>query len=220
MAMGGSSGPFFLAASESEMQSSSSAPTAIAPTAGTTPAATAAIDTAVRGLGYDLVAVDRIPGGLLRVTIDFAGPGDETSPGGRSIGVADCEVVTRQLQHVLEVEGVAYQRLEVSSPGLDRPLRGERDFVRFSGAQVEVTLKAPFHGRRHWRGELQRTGDGWRIVLPPPPKAVVKAGPRKAPAAPAAPGTAPTVEALDFSLADVREARLVPTIDFKGRRTP
>ncbi len=109
-----------------------------------------AIETTVAGLGYELVEVERAPAGLLRVTIDH--PAVE---GGaeRFITVDDCERVTRQLQHVLEVEGLAYERLEVSSPGLDRPLKSAADLRRFLGEQVEVTLKVPFKGRKRFRGE-------------------------------------------------------------------
>ena len=51
--------------------------------------------------------------------------------------------MTRQLQFVLEVEGVDYARLEVSSPGIDRPLKGVKDFERFVGQLIDLTLKAP-----------------------------------------------------------------------------
>ena len=122
----------------------------------------AAIDTTVVGLGYELVEVERAAGGLLRVTIDH--PAVEGQPA-RFINVEDCERVTRQLQHVLEVEGLSYERLEVSSPGLDRPLKGAGDFRRFLGEQVEVTLKEPFKGRKRFRGELMAAEGGWRIVL-------------------------------------------------------
>src|SRR5688500_1277626 len=125
----------------------------------------AAIDTTVAGLGYELVEVERGPGGLLRVTIDH--PGAPAGEPERFIAVEDCERVTRQLQHVLEVEGLAYERLEVSSPGLDRPLKSASDFARFAGEQVEVTLKMPFKGRKRFRGELLAEGTGWRIVLAP-----------------------------------------------------
>ena len=162
-----------------------------------------AIETTVRGLGYELVDAERSAGGLLRVMIDHAAPAGaasdpSTSVDERAVTVDDCEKVTRQLQHVLEVEGVDYQRLEVSSPGLDRPLKRAADYARFSGRQVDLTLKLPFNGRKRWRGELQGHGDGWRLVLP------------------AEGGAAP--QALDFALGEVREARLVPVIDFKGRR--
>lgn len=182
------------------------------------------IETTVSGLGYDLVEVERAPGGLLRVTIDHP-----FAPSAlRFINVDDCERVTRQLQHVLEVEGQAYERLEVSSPGLDRPLRHAADFARFSGEQVEVTLKVPFKGRKRFRGELLAEGTGWRIVLAP--TAAVAAAKKHAASrsaqARAAMAGAPAVEpsatdevrVLDFSLDEVRDARLVPVIDFKGRR--
>ena len=182
------------------------------------------IETTVRGLGYDLVEVERAAGGLLRVTIDHpASSGPE-----RFINVDDCEKVTRQLQHVLEVEGTAYERLEVSSPGLDRLLKTAADFGRFAGHQVEIGLKVPFKGRKRFRGELLAQGDAWRLVLEPTAaKAAAKkhAASRSAQARAAAAGPLPAstgageeVKVLDFSLDEVREARLVPVIDFKGRR--
>ena len=122
------------------------------------------IDATVAALGYELVEVERAPGGLLRVTIDHPAVEGEAE---RFITVDDCERVTRQLQHVLEVEGLPYERLEVSSPGLDRPLKSAADFRRFRGEQVEVTLREPFKGRKRFRGELLAHGDGWRLVLAP-----------------------------------------------------
>ena len=93
----------------------------------------------VTGLGYDLVEIDRTAGGLLRITIDWPWqPGSELF-----INVEDCEKVNRQLQFALEVDGVTYNRLEVSSPGIDRPLSREQDFVRFLGELIDITLKAP-----------------------------------------------------------------------------
>ena len=182
------------------------------------------IETTVRGLGYDLVEVERAAGGLLRVTIDH--PAVAGAPE-RFIQVDDCEKVTRQLQHVLEVDGVAYERLEVSSPGLDRPLRHAADFARFAGQEVEIGLKLPFKGRKRFRGELEAHGDGWRLVLAPTAAQAAArkhAASRSAQARAAAAGSVPPaaaaeeVKVLDFSLDEVREARLVPVIDFKGRR--
>jgi ribosome maturation factor RimP len=163
----------------------------------------AAIERTVTGLGYDLVDVERSARGLLRVFIDRL-PNDPT---GEFITVDDCEKVTRQLQHVLEVEGGSYERLEVSSPGLDRPLKKAADYARFAGEQIELTLKMPFQGRKKYTGVLQAAqvaqggegqepSAGWRIVF----------------------NDGKTDQALDFSLEEVREARLVPVIDFKGRR--
>jgi ribosome maturation factor RimP len=153
------------------------------------------IERTVTGLDYELVDVQRSAAGLLRVAIDRI-PGRSYPTGeAESVTVDDCERVTRQLQYVLEVEAVAYQRLEVSSPGLDRPLKRAADYERFAGQQVELTLKAPFQGRKHYRGELQAGPDSWRLVLA---------------------GDVPQ-RALDFQIDEVREARLVPVLDFKGR---
>ena len=113
-----------------------------------------ALERTVTGLGYDLVDVERSAGGLLRVTIDRL-PGRAYSTGaGEFVLVEDCEIVTRQLQYVFEVEAVDYDRLEVSSPGLDRPLKKLADWQRFVGAQVEVTLRVAFQGRKKWHGAL------------------------------------------------------------------
>lgn len=175
-----------------------------------TPGWNSAVERTVTGLGYDLVDVERLGGGLLRVTIDRA-PG-KVYPTGESefVLVEDCEAVTRQLQYVLEVENADYSRLEVSSPGLDRPLRGERDFRRFVGEQVEITLKVPFQTRKRYVGELREREGGWGLVLPA--AAISKTQLKKA-------GGTPAVErVLDFTLDELQEARLKPVIDFKGRR--
>lgn len=196
-----------------------------------------ALERTVTGMGYDLVDVERSAGGLLRVTIDRL-PGQAYPTGaGEAVLVEDCELVTRQLQYLLEVEAVDYGRLEVSSPGLDRPLRKPADWARFVGFDVDVTLREPFQNRRKWRGQLLAAADAaaagpdglqaWRLVLPAEAPAAGKpgkagAGKKPAPARPktgAKAGAEPaTQQVLDFSLDEVREARLVPVLDFKGRR--
>jgi ribosome maturation factor RimP len=197
-----------------------------------------AVERTVTGLGYDLVDAEKGVGGLLRVFIDHlpteaqephAAAPARVSAADRFITVDDCEKVTRQLQHVLEVEGCAYERLEVSSPGLDRPLKKAADYARFAGAQIELTLKLPFKGRKKYRGELQAlpgaAGAGWRLVLAPDSakeaatRAVRRAAARRDETSPdGGAAEAGTDQALDFSLEEVREARLVPVVDFKGRR--
>ena len=174
-----------------------------------------AVERTVTGLGYDLVDAEKSAGGLLRVLIEHLA----TSAGAASaqfITVDDCEKVTRQLQYVLEVESCAYERLEVSSPGLDRPLKKAADYVRFAGEQVELTLKLPFKGRKKYSGELQALGEGWRLVLADrtAKKPGQKIGKGASPAGPEAESDL----ALDFSIEEVREARLVPVVDFRGRR--
>lgn len=172
-----------------------------------------AVERTVTGMGYELVDCGRSAGGLLSVFIDRL-PGRQYPSGeGEHVTVDDCELVTRQLQYVLEVEGCDYARLEVSSPGLDRPLRKEADFVRFAGAEIEVTLKRPFQGRKKYRGVLQ-------LAAP------AGADPAVDPSA-AAPGfelvfrDGQEDKVLGFVLDEVRETRLVPVVDFKrGRRRP
>ena len=169
-----------------------------------------AVERTVAALGYELVDCERSAGGLLRVYIDKVA----ADPAGEFITVDDCEKVTRQLQHVLEVEACAYERLEVSSPGLDRPLKKPADFARFAGEQIELTLKLPFQGRKKYRGELQALGGGWRIVL-----ADGKTGGKSESKSPGKDkGEQRPAQALDFSFEEVREARLVAVVDFKGRR--
>jgi ribosome maturation factor RimP len=179
-----------------------------------------AVEDTVTGLGYDLVDAEKGAGGLLRVYIDhLQSDHAQVDAAPKFITVDDCEKVTRQLQHVLEVEGASYERLEVSSPGLDRPLKKAADYQRFCGEQIELTLKLPFKGRKKYRGELQASPDGvpngWRLVLVNDERSPTRAAKR---AAAQAPADATGDLALDFSLDEVREARLVPVVDFKGRR--
>lgn len=158
-----------------------------------------AIDRTVTGLGYELVDLERSGGGLLRVYIDRV-PGKAYATGASEfVTVEDCEAVTRQLQHVLEVENCDYARLEVSSPGLDRPLKREADYARFAGQAVDLTLKLPFAGRKKFKGVLAARDGGWRLAMEPAAKGQPE-------------------QALDFVFDEVREARLVPVVDFKGRK--
>ena len=149
------------------------------------------IEQAVEGLGFELVDFETSPKGrLLRVFID----------GPNGISVDDCANVSNHLTRLFAVENVDYDRLEVSSPGLDRPLKKPADYARFAGSAIELTLKLAFQGRKKYSGVLQlqpgEVGDGWRLVF----------------------NDGKTDQALDFSLDEVREARLVPVVDFKGRR--
>ena len=176
------------------------------------------VEQAVAGFGYELVEVERSAGGLLRVTIDM--PWQHGKPG-QFVNVEDCEKVTRQLQYALEVEGVDYKRLEVSSPGIDRPLRKESDFERFAGEVVDVVLKQPVGeagagqvaaNRKKFRGTLEKSGDRWQIVWSDEPeqKPGRRVSKKKEP---------PPLQALGFSLDELREARLAPVVDFKGRKS-
>jgi ribosome maturation factor RimP len=174
----------------------------------------------VTGLGYDLVDIERTAGGLLRITIELP-----HTPGAAEqfINAEDCEKVTRQLQFVLEVEGVDYSRLEVSSPGIDRPLKTEKDFERFAGELVDVTLKQPIGvaasagspvsaNRKKFRGTLEKSAvAGWQIVWRDEP--VVKPGQKISKNREPAP-----LQSLGFTLDEIHQARLAPVVDFNGRR--
>ena len=183
------------------------------------------VEQIVTGLGYDLVEIERTPAGLLRVTIDLPwvqpvadAPVPELE---QFLTLEDCEKVTRQLQFSLEVDGVEYERLEVSSPGIDRPLRHDQDFVRFEGSIIDITLKVPIGAeaaagqvnatRKKFRGTLERAeAGGWQIVWSD--EAPVKPGQRVSKKRVPAP-----LQAMVFTLDELRDVRLAPIVDFKGR---
>lgn len=183
------------------------------------------VEQTVTGLGYDLVEIERSAGGLLRITIDlpWQAPEEGVDPLPEAfVTVEDCEKVTRQLQFALEVDGVDYARLEVSSPGIDRPLRHEQDFVRFAGSEIDITLKEPIGAagggvvnanRKKFRGTLERAeAGGWQIVWSDEParKPGAKVSKKREPA---------PLQAMGFALDELREARLAPVVNFKGRGT-
>jgi len=146
---------------------------------------------ALLGFDVELVDVERAPLGVLRVIID--------RPEG--VRIEDCEQVSRQLSHVFEVENVDYKRLEVSSPGVDRPLRRLADYVRFAGQRIELRLSEPVDSRKVFTGILRITeeGDTPRFGLDYEDQA---GEPRT----------------LPFSFDDVDRARLDPVLDFKGKK--
>lgn len=149
---------------------------------------------ALIGLDVELVDVERAPGGLLRVTIDHAG----------GVRIEDCERVSRHLSRVFEVENIDYRRLEVGSPGVDRPLKRPEDFQRFIGERVEVRLRHAVDNRKVFTGLLQ--------------------------AAPQDAGSGASgfcleyetqsgeTQVLGFTFDDVERAKLDPILDFKGKK--
>lgn len=107
------------------------------------------------GLGYELVDIELSPGGrLVRVFIDIE----------RGITVEDCAMVSNQLQRLFEVEQFDYDRLEISSPGLDRPLKKADDFERFAGQQAQVRIRLPIGNQRNFAGVLGGLRDGAVIL--------------------------------------------------------
>jgi ribosome maturation factor RimP len=108
----------------------------------------------LEGLGYELVDLEASRSGLMRVFID--------SP--RGVTVDDCALVSNHLTRLFAVEGVDYERLEVSSPGLDRPLKRLEDYSRFAGRDASVRLKLPVEGRRRYEGRVVGVQDGCVVL--------------------------------------------------------
>jgi len=109
------------------------------------------IERTVAGLGYELVDFETSPRArLLRVFID--------SPQGVSID--DCAAVSNHLTRLFAVENIDYDRLEVSSPGLDRPLKKAADFQRFQGQEAQVRTRLPLNGQRNFSGIIAGINDG------------------------------------------------------------
>jgi ribosome maturation factor RimP len=135
-------------------------------------------------MGFEVVDVDCSPSGrLVRVFID--------KPGG--VDVEDCAHVSNHLRHLFAVEGIDYDRLEVSSPGLDRPLKKEADFVRFDGREAKLKLRQPIGNARRLTGVLRGVDAG-----------VVRLE--------TAEGT------QSIPLANIDKARLVPKIEWRNAR--
>jgi ribosome maturation factor RimP len=136
------------------------------------------LDKTVGGLGYELVDVELANHGrLMRIFIDKVG----------GVNIDDCAAVSNHLTRLFTVENVDYDRLEISSPGLDRPLKRAKDFERFSGERVQVKLRIPINGRKRVAGVLQNVReDGFQLDV--------------------------DGELITIAFADINKARLVPNI--------
>jgi ribosome maturation factor RimP len=140
----------------------------------------------IGSLDLELADIERAAHGLLRVVID--------SPLG--VTVEDCERVSHQLTHLFTIENVNYDRLEVSSPGVDRVLRREKDFERFLGQEVSLKLKKAINNQKHFKGLLQKGNEeSWAVLVTPDGK-----------------NAEPYL--LDFEISDLAGARLVPHLKF------
>ncbi|KAA0888517.1 ribosome maturation factor RimP [Pusillimonas sp. ANT_WB101] len=151
---------------------------------------------ALAGIDIELVDVERAPLGLLLVTID--------RPEG--VRIEDCELVSRQLSRVFEVENIDYQRLEVGSPGTDRPLKRLADFFRFDGEHVEVKLREPIDNRKVFKGIL-RAPEEQGADAPATPEFELELDAKSG-----------QESVLNFTFEDVDRAKLDPILDFKGKK--
>lgn len=145
----------------------------------------ALIENTMVGLGYELVDLELANRGkLVRVFVD-------KPPGG--VNVDDCVAISDHLSRLFAVENIDYDRLEVSSPGLDRPLKRPKDFQRFSGSRAQVKLRIPVNGRKRFVGLLQEVKDRSFNLN--------------------ADG-----EVIEIEFSDIEKARLVPDIDWRGKQ--
>lgn len=109
------------------------------------------LETTLNGMGYELVEVEQLAHNkLIRIFVDKEG----------GITIDDCVAISNHLSRLLAVENIDYGRLEVSSPGLDRPLRKVKDFLRFQGEVIKVKLRIPLDGQRNFVGVLKEVDDG------------------------------------------------------------
>jgi ribosome maturation factor RimP len=139
------------------------------------------LEKTVPPMGYELVDWEMSPKGrLVRVFIDKAS----------GVDVEDCARVSRHLTRLFAVENIDFDRLEVSSPGLDRPLRKPEDFVRFVGEEADFRLSAPIENARRMKGILRGVEDNAVLVL-----------------------TAQGMRTIP--LGDIDRARLVPKIEWR-----
>ena len=163
----------------------------------------------VGGLGYELVEFEHSARGLLRVFIDKVD----------GISVEDCANVSNHLSRVFVVEGIDFERLEVSSPGLDRPLKKVEDFQRFVGRGAKVKLNAAVESRKRFEGVIESVGaDGitFRLIegiaKPVAQRSIAAKGPGKVPAIGKGKRAAEPVTAklITVPLEIVDRARLIP----------
>ena len=112
------------------------------------------LETTLPGMGYELVDVELTAQGILRVFIDKEG----------GITVEDCATVSNHLSRVFMVEDVDYKHLEISSPGLDRPLKKAADFVRFTGSMVKLKTRLPVDGQKNFIGRIESCDDAAQTI--------------------------------------------------------
>ena len=113
------------------------------------------LETTLPGMGYELVDVELTAQGILRVFIDKEG----------GITVEDCATVSNHLSRVFMVEDVDYKHLDISSPGLDRPLKKAADFMRFTGSMVKLKTRLPVDGQKNFIGRIESFDEAAQTIV-------------------------------------------------------
>ncbi|MBE9568055.1 MAG: ribosome maturation factor RimP [Proteobacteria bacterium] len=113
----------------------------------------------VEGMGFELIEIEHFPNpkhGVLRLYIDKEG----------GVVIEDCSAVSRQISALIDVEDPVRGQfnLEVSSPGLDRPLRRVKDFQRFTGSKVKLKTAVPLDGQRNFNGRLLEANEDTVVI--------------------------------------------------------
>lgn len=179
------------------------------------------VEETVQGLGYEFVEFERLPRGLMRITID------STAEGG--VGVDDCEAVSDQITHLFTVEDIDYDRLEVASPGVERPLKRARDWQRFAGRPAHVELYEPLKaegfpeaGRRKLDGIILgiEGEDGNEVISFSFEELNIARTPSQAAKARQTGKAKPKEQPVHvkFGISDVDRANLIAELDFKGKQ--
>ena len=151
-----------------------------------------------RKMGYELVDLELCQSGLVRIFIDI----EESN---RDIRVEDCELLTRQLLYQLPVEKLPFERLEVSSPGINRKLTKSSHFDRFLGSKIKISLKEPIDKVRNFEGILIRNQISGDVDILDSNYALELLGAKKN-------------SILRFSIGELSSARLVGETFPKGRK--
>ncbi|AGF48403.1 hypothetical protein CONE_0648 [Candidatus Kinetoplastibacterium oncopeltii TCC290E] len=165
----------------------------------------ALIKNSLHGIANDieLVDIERLSSGILRVTIDKT----------CGISIDDCEIVTRHLSCVFAAENIDYRQLEISSPGIDRPLRKESDFTRFSGERIVLKLNNPFDGQKVFHGILRVQNplllNNSSVTSPINTMFSIEFDDNE---------KKNNLKVINFNINDVCYAKLDPILDFKGRK--
>ena len=150
------------------------------------------------GMGYELIDLELDESGLVRIFIDIV-------DNSRDVSVKDCELLTRQLLYQLPVENMAFERLEVSSPGIDRKLTKASHFERFMGSRIKISLKESIDNIKNFEGILRKNEvDGDSGVLETGYALELSGTKRNF--------------TLSFSLRELSSARLVGETFSKGRK--
>ncbi|UOF94017.1 MAG: ribosome maturation factor RimP [Bordetella sp.] len=159
------------------------------------------ISEALYGTGINVVNVEYAISGLLQVTIDRIG----------GVTIEDCEKINRQLSRVLQVENIDFKSFEVTSPGIDRPLRNTSDFLNALGRRIKISLNQAIDGKKEFSGIIQRMdnfsyNESGQVCENTKPKFCLHITGKKG-----------SIQIMEFTIDKIDHAKLDPILNFKGK---